>query len=96
MIMNRNTARILSIVCVVASVAMFLYGMSFYYIHLPSTPAPEIGRIYPLNNHGYYTFMTHREYLEHEISTNLCILPFVIAVLIDYFYDPFDRRARGY
>jgi len=90
-IVNKAAAKVISVVCVAASVATFAYGMSFYYLGLPTTPDPEIGRIYPLNNHGYYTFMTRRQYLEHEICIDIFMLPFVIAILIDYFYDPFDR-----
>jgi hypothetical protein len=92
--MSKRTAKAISIVCVVAAVLSFAWGMSFYYLDLPTTPDQELGRIYPLNNHGYITFMTHKQYLVREVCIDAFMLPFVIAVLIDYFYDPFDRGYR--
>jgi hypothetical protein len=92
--MSKRTAKVFSIVCVVAAVASFALGMSFYYLDLPTTPDPDLERTYQLNNHGYITFMTHRQYLVHEICIDVFMLPFVIAVLIDYFHDPFDRGYR--
>ena len=92
---NRSAARVVSIVCVVASITLFAYGMAFYYRDFPNKPQPELGRIYPLNNHGYFTFLTRREHLEREISIDTFLIPFGIAVLIDHFFDPFDRRSKG-
>lgn len=92
--MSKRTAKIVSIMCVVGAVAAFALGISFYYLGLPTDADPDVGRIYPLNNHGYITFMTRKQYLVHIICSNLFMLPFVIAVLIDYFYDPFDRGYR--
>ncbi len=92
--MSNRTAKLVSIVCVVAAVVTFALGISFYYLNLPPYADPDVGRVYPLNNHGYITFMTYKQYLVHEICSSLFMLPFVIAVLIDYFYDPFDRGYR--
>jgi len=92
--MSKNTAKIVSTACVIVAVATFAWGMSFYYLDLPTTPDSDSGRVYPLNNHGYITFMTHKQFLAHEICIDVFMLPFVVAVLIDYFYDPFDRGYR--
>ena len=94
--MDKRVAKIVSIFFIAVSVVTFAYGMSFYYRDFPSTPQPDKGRIYALNNHGYYTYLTRREHIEFEVATAVFLVPFAIAALIDHFIDPFDRRARGY
>jgi len=90
--MDVRTAKIISILCIAFSVLIFLYELSFYYRDFPSTPIPESGRVYPLNNHGRYTYMSHSEYLQEEICAYAPIPFFAIAFWIDYRYDPFRRR----
>jgi hypothetical protein len=88
---TKKVARVVEIVCVVGLALAFGFGISFYYRDLPDKPQPELGRIYPLNNHGYYTYMTKRETVEQEASEVAFTVLFVLAIIIDQFIDPFDR-----
>ena len=58
-----------------------------------TVPAPELGRVCPLNNHGRYTFMTRRQYLTHETRIGMFLVPFAVAVFLDQRYDPFNRGS---
>jgi hypothetical protein len=90
----------------VLSVALFASCMVFHLIsfsmywwpNIPSSPQPAEGRIYPLNNHGHYTYMNRSEYLLEQIP--FWIYPLFLAAFaaIQYFADPFDelRRRRLY
>ncbi len=91
---TQTAAKLVLILCLVGMVLAFAFGISFYYRDLPSKPQPEAGRIYPLNNHGYYTYMTKREEVQQEISEFVFGVLFVLAILIDRFLDPFDRRKE--
>ncbi len=91
---TKKIAKIVGVICVICSVAAFVFALSFYYRHLPNKPEPELGRIYPLNNHGYYTYMTGGEQLQQQVSEFLSIVLFALAVLINHFIDPFDRCKR--
>jgi hypothetical protein len=56
-------------------VLSFAFSGSFYYWpSLPHSPRPELGFIYPLNNHGWITYMTAAQWW-------LCNLSFVFSVL---------------
>lgn len=73
----------------------FLVDFSMYYWPIiPSSPRPAEGRVYPLNNHGQYTYMNRREYLLDR-DTQL-VLPVVLAAIgvIYYFIDPFEQKRR--
>src|SRR5438132_4015416 len=61
----KNAVKALQIMCLGASFASFFFGISFYYRDLPNRPRPELGRIYPLNNHGYLLYLTRQE---HQFS----------------------------
>ena len=58
----------LAIASLVLAVISFGWSVSFAFRKFPTTPQPDIGRIYPLNNHGWFTYLTRREWLEHNIS----------------------------
>jgi hypothetical protein len=88
----KKIAKAAEIVCVAGLLLSFGFGISFYYRGLPDKPQPEIGRVIPLNNHGYYTYMTEREDVQQKASEAIFAVLFVLAIIIDQFIDPFDRR----
>jgi hypothetical protein len=70
----------------------------FWWPNIPSSPRPEEGRIYPLNNHGHYTYMNRSEQYFQELlryGTPILLLTFAA---IEYLVDPFDhiRNKRKY
>jgi hypothetical protein len=66
----------------------------FWWPNIPSTPRPDEGRIYPLNNHGSYTYMNRREYLMQE-ATPFVVVPVLAALAaINYLVDPFDNERK--
>jgi hypothetical protein len=83
-------------VLMLVGIAYFLiFGFSMYFwSSLPAAPQPDQGRVYPLNNHGAYTYMNSRESLLHEASFWVCLVCSTGAGLIDHFVDPFDRKSR--
>jgi hypothetical protein len=95
----RRFWKCLSIALFAIGIALGLIGLSmFWWPNIPSFPRPEEGRIYPLNNHGHYTYMNERERLIQELSwAGSPALLFTFAA-IQYFADPFDqlRRRRTY
>lgn len=87
--------KILAIVLLVAFLGTFAVDFSmFYWPSIPSSPRPAEGRVYPLNNHGRYTYMNRREYLLDEAVR--LVLPIILAAMaaIHYFVDPFDVKRR--
>jgi hypothetical protein len=90
--------KVLTIILLVTYMSGALLNISMYWWpNIPTYPRPAEGRIYPLNNHGHYTYMNEREYRFQE-TTGL-ILPAVLLslFLINYFIDPFDeKRKRRY
>ena len=65
---------------------------------IPSSPRPSEGRIYPLNNHGHYTYMSEAEYRLWQ--TPFWITPILLPAfaVIQYLVDPFEeiRKRRLY
>src|SRR5271166_6274591 len=57
----KSALKIVVIAGVVGAFASFFFATSFYYRDLPSKPQPELGRIYPINNHGYPLYLTKQE-----------------------------------
>ncbi len=66
----------------------------YYWPSIPLSPRPAEGRIYPLNNHGRYTYMNRREYFL-DADTRL-VLPVILMTIgaIYYFVDPFEQKRR--
>jgi hypothetical protein len=91
--MRKKAAKTLIVASVVTMFAAFTLGISFYYRGLPHTPQPEVGRIYPLNNHGYLLYMTHQEKVQQETSFVVFGVLFVVAALTEHFLDPFGRAG---
>jgi hypothetical protein len=87
------------IVLLVAFLSGILTSVSMYWWpQIPTSPHPAEGRVYPLNNHGHYTYMNESEYrLRTRIWWAFPILLAIIAV-IQHFIDPFDgqRKRRLY
>jgi hypothetical protein len=91
----RTFWRILYVSLFVVFLATFAVDLSMYFWpSIPSSPVPAEGRIYPLNNHGTYTYMNKQEYeLDNAVASGL---PIILAVIgaIYYFVDPFDQKRR--
>ena len=92
---NKTLWKVISVLLFVMLATTFIIAFSmFYWPSIPSSPQRAQGRIYPLNNHGRYTFMNHREYQIQEGAQ--IILPLTLASIgaIYYFIDPFDLKSR--
>jgi hypothetical protein len=70
----------------------------FWWPDMPSTPNPAEGRIYPLNNHGHYTYMNRSEYLLDETLKAMFPILLIGFAAIQYSIDPFGeiRKRRLY
>ncbi len=70
----------------------------FWWADMPSTPKPAEGRIYPLNNHGHYTYMNRSEYLLDETIKMMFPILGIGFAAIQYSVDPFGeiRKRRLY
>ena len=91
----RTVWRVLSIMVKTICVVCFLIGFSMYWWPgIPSSPRPSEGRVYPLNNHGHYTYMNRQEYLLHETVRWTFPAVFLPFAFVEYFMDPLNRKPR--
>lgn len=90
----KNKTKIIGIICVVGFFASLFFSISFYYRGFPSRPQPELGRIYPINNHGFPLYLTKREDFEQTLASVLAVVLFAAAGILDYFFDAFGNRGR--
>jgi hypothetical protein len=90
---RKRGAKIALKLCVVTMLTSFVFGISFYFRAFPDHPRPEIGRTYPINNHGFLLYLTKQERVEQVISFALFAVASLIGVLMDRLLDPFDRRS---
>jgi len=88
----KSAAKALGVLLVAGCFSAFLFGISFYYRDVPNRPHPELGRIYPINNHGFPVYLTKHEEFEQMWSFVLFVVLAVSAGIIDRLFDPFDRR----
>ena len=91
---KKNVARLVIIICGIAFVASLAFSISFFYRDLPNRPRPEVGRIYPLNNHGYYLYLTRKEHLEETVSGYVGLGLFLLICVIEYMFQPFEAQNR--
>lgn len=91
----RNVWKVVSVFLFLVFAITFTVDFSMYYWpSLPASPQPAEGRIYPLNNHGRYTYMNRREYeLDQAAEFGLPLLLGAIGAIY-YFIDPFDLKER--
>lgn len=89
--MKKRAAKAVIVISVAVMLAALAFSISFYFRGLSHTPEAAIGRIYPLNNHGYVVYMTHREKVQQEASDVIFAALFVIVAFTDHFLDPFER-----
>lgn len=90
----KKTAKVAGIICVAGFFAALFFGISFYYRGFPSQPQPELGRTYPINNHGFPLYLTQKEDFEQTLASVLAVLLFAAAAILDHFFDAFGNRAR--
>jgi CRISPR-associated Cas5-like protein len=78
--------------------SIFIVISMYWWPNIPSSPHPSEGRIYPLNNHGYYTYMDRSEYLLNRTLQGIFLLLFAASAGIAHFADPFDfkRKRQSY
>ncbi len=76
----------------------FVFGVVgislFWWPNIPSSPRPDEGRIYPLNNHGHYTYMNRSEHLVQEITWGGSPMLLIAFAAIQHFVDPFEYKRR--
>ncbi|GEM_PF-2915797 len=90
--MTKKVAKGVSAILGMVAVIAFGFALSFYYRDLPRTPQPQAGRIYSLNNHGTVLYLNQHEKREQEASFAIFVLMFFVLLVIDYFFDPYNRR----
>ncbi len=90
----KNTTKTIGIICIVGLFASFFFAISFYYRGFPGRPQPELGRIYPINNHGFPLYLTKREDFEQTLASVLAVLFVAAAAILDHFFDAFGNRTR--
>lgn len=87
--------KILFVVVFSTCLASILLDISMYsWPGIPHSPQPSEGRIYPLNNHGYYTYMNRSEYLLDRTLTGAFFSLFAASAAILLFVDPFDDKRK--
>jgi hypothetical protein len=87
--------KILATVLFVTVFASFLINFSmFWWPDMPSSPRPSEGRVYPLNNRGYSTYMNRREYLLRWVLEDVHFAGGAAFAAIYFFVDPFDDKRR--
>jgi len=79
--------------CAIAALVCFGFGVSFYYRGLPDKPQPTVGRIYPLNNHGFIMYMNEREQTQQRKAFIAFGGLFAVAVVLDLVFDISDRDS---
>lgn len=83
-------------VSVILFASCFVFGMvgvsMYWWPNIPSTPEPSEGRVYPLNNHGHYTYMNRSEHLLHLIPFLIYPVFLPAFAAIQHFLDPFDKK----
>jgi len=64
--------------------ACFLGTISFYYLPgVPTAPNPATGNVYPINNHGYVTYLNHRQWvIRNALTTAGVILGATFLILL--------------
>jgi hypothetical protein len=88
------TAKVIGILCVIGFFASLFFAISFYYPDLPHKPEPELGRIYPINNHGFLLYLTKQEDFEQTLASVIAVVLFAAAAILDRFFDAFGNRKR--
>jgi|ERR1051325_4518959 amino acid transporter len=92
--MPRNAVKLIVIFAGVGFLVCFAFGISFYFRNLPTNPQPEIGRTYPLNNHGISLYLTKREETQQEVSFIIAGILGVMSFTISSVFDPFEQRKQ--
>jgi hypothetical protein len=91
----RTFWKILATVLFVTAFTSFLIALSmFWWPDMPSSPRPSEGRVYPLNNHGHYTYMNGREYLLSWVLDDVSFVGMAGFATICFFVDPFNFKRR--
>lgn len=90
----KRAAKIIGFICIVGFFGSIFFAVSFYYRGSLGTPRPELGRMYPINNHGFPLFLTKKEHLERTLAVVIFMVLFAAIVVLDRFYDAFDNRTR--
>jgi hypothetical protein len=78
-----RTLRVVAVLLAVVAGVLFVLGLSFYFRGFPSTPDVGTGRIFPLNNHGRITYLTHGEWLTQRAAPVLAWILFVLGVYLN-------------
>jgi len=91
---KKKLAKFIIRVCGIAFLASLAFAVSFFFRDLPNRPHPELGRIYPLNNHGYYLYLNRKEHLAQEVSEYVSFGLFLFILPIDLLFKPFEEQER--
>ena len=87
--------KIVSVTLFVTFLALFLVTFSMYWWPgIPSSPRPQEGRVYPLNNHGHYTYMNKPEHDLRDTARSAMPVLFVGFALIQFLLDPFEYKKK--
>src|SRR5260370_21284196 len=91
----RTFWKALSIAIFATCFVSFLISFSMYWWpNIPSSPRPDQGRIYALNDHGHYTYMSRQEYVLQRFPFWLYLFCIPALAAIQHFVDPFGEKQR--
>ena len=94
--MPKGAWKVVAILLSLISLAsIFLVISMYFWPSIPAYPVPSEGRVYPLNNHGRYTYMNQGEYQFRSAAEFTFVLSFVGFCFIQQIVDPFDYERRG-
>jgi hypothetical protein len=91
---TKRTAKVIGILCVIGFFASLLFATSFYFRDLPRRPEPELGRVHPINNHGFLLYLTKKEDFEQTLASVMAVVLFAAVAILDRFFDAFGNRDR--
>lgn len=84
------------------SVGMFISSLYLFYLyhdgHLPNSPQPTIGRVYPSNNHGSVVYLTRSENNLLKFLQFGGMIPFLVGFILNrrwrVFIDPLEGLSH--
>lgn len=76
-------------------IVCFFWSSSYYYGNYPSQPNQQAGRFYPLNNHGYVTYLTYYEHRQREVIFDCEMYVFMVGSVLVVIRKKIKEYERG-
>jgi hypothetical protein len=95
----RNLRKSIVIACMLLCAALGFSSLYLFYYyhdgHLPNSPQPMIGRVYPSNNHGSIVYLNQSE---HDLIVGLqfsILIPLLVGFVLNYKWRVFTDPLEG-